>query len=827
MQLFLINEIQKNPVLLHSKKYPMHVKLKKLLVLFSLLLTVSFAAGQKITLTGKIKESVKGEAVPYVNVVLLVKADSAFVKGTVTNNQGRFVLEEIKPGDYILQYSFMGFETGFDNVNVGRLSEYLDLGEFVIYESAENLEEVEISSRRDEVQKALDKKSYNIDENISQQGGSLLQALQNLPGITTDQNGQVTLRGSNQIAVLIDGKQTALTGYGRQEGLDNIPASSIERIEIINNPSAKYDATGMGGIINIITKKEPSSGWNGKLGFTGGAGNLYRKNNSLREDMRNQYTVTPKLNPSASLNYRKKNLNFFANGDVLWRKKMMRNEFITRTYENGDVVQQQFLENRTQPIYNMKTGLDWQLNDRHEISVYALYNYRAYNDLGDIPYIDGNTGVRRRFWEYDEVEVNQTFTGSAAHTYSFEQPGHQLQTVFNYSFRRKEEDFNFINTLPDQLGTDTTSLIADEHIFDLEIDYVKPLKKGKMEWGAKQRNLRYPNQITFSPGINSVLNPGLAGSAEYQENLTALYGNYVYETPKLEVEAGLRVEYADISYLVDENHAVYEDGNFDYIEPFPAVRTSFKLNDRNNLSLFYNRRVDRPQEKNLRSFATYADPEILTIGNPGLIPQFTQTVEAGYKHSGDAGYFYAAGYYRFMDNLLTQIVVPFPASQNLASVNQNAGTGSNAGVELVFTQEFNDVFRMDWNANVFQNVIDDYAVANPFNQGELINFERQENLTGNTKLNLYFTVWQALDIQITGTYIARDVVPQGEIAARYFADLGLKLPIQKGKGELFFNASDVLNTLVIEYDLVGDGFDYISTDYLETQIFRLGYSYRF
>lgn len=800
---------------------------KKLFLSVFLFQIFSVAVAQEITITGKINKSESGEVVPYVNVVLLSGADSAFVKGTVTNEKGRFVFESTTPGEYLVQYSFVGFETGIEKITVGKLSEYLDLGEFVLYESAASLEEVEVTSRRDEVQKSLDKKSFNIDENISQQGGSLLQALQNLPGITTDQDGQVTLRGSNQIAILIDGKQTALTGYGRQEGLDNIPASAIERIEIINNPSAKYDATGMGGIVNIITKKEDSSGWNGKLGFTGGTGALTEKRGNLRSDMRDQYRFTPKLNPSASLNYRKKNLNFFANGDVLWRKKMMRNEFITRTYENGDVVQQQFLENRTQPIYNVKAGLDWQLNDQHELSFYTLYNYRAYNDLGDIPYVDGNTGMRRRFWEYDELEVNQTFTGSLAHTYSFEQPGHQLQTVFNYSFRRKEEDFNFINTLPNQTGTDTTSLVADEHIFDLEIDYVKPLKKGKMEWGAKQRNLRYPNQITFNPGINSVLNPGLAGRAECQENLTALYGNYIYETKKLEVEAGLRVEHADISYLVDENHAVYEDGNFDYIEPFPAVRASFKLNDRNNLSLFYNRRVDRPQEKNLRSFATYADPEILAIGNPGLIPQFTQTVEAGYKHSGDAGYFYAAGYYRFMDNLLTQIVVPFPESQNLASVNQNAGSGTNAGVELVFTQEFNDVFRMDWNANVFQNVIDDYAVANPFNQGELIDFDRRENLTGNTKLNLYFKVWQALDIQITGTYIARDVVPQGEIAARYFADLGLKLPIQKGKGELFFNASDVLNTLVIEYDLIGDGFDYISTDYLETQIFRLGYSYRF
>lgn len=800
----------------------------KTLFTLTLFLFPSLIWSQQVTLTGKVEDdSEQPDPMPYVNVVLLKRADSSFVKGTVTNDRGRFVMEGITPDDYLLQYTFMGFEKATEPVRVGRLSEYLDLGTFVLKEAAAKLQEVEVAARRDEVEKALDKKSFNVDENISQQGGSLLQALRNLPGITTDQDGQVTLRGSNQIAILIDGKQTALTGFGRQEGLDNIPASAIERIEIINNPSAKYDATGMGGIINIITKKEQASGWNGKVGLISGVGGLTLKSESISENMRDQYRFTPKLNPSAAVNYRKNNLNFFANGDILWRQKMMKNEMITRTYDNGDVVNQQFLENRTQPIYNIKAGLDWQVNEKHEFSFYTLYNYRAYNDLGDIPYIEAQTGNMRRFWEYDEDEVNQTFTSSIAHTYSFEQPGHQLQTVFNYSFRRKDERFNFINTLPNEIGTDTTSLIADEYIFDLEVDYAKPLKKGKMEWGAKQRNLRYPNQITFNPGINSVLNPGLAGSAEYRENLTALYGNYIYESGKLEIEAGLRMEYADISYLVDDNHAVYQDESFDYIEPLPAVRTSFKINDRNNLSLFYNRRVDRPQERNLRSFATYADPEILAIGNPGLIPQFTQTIEAGYKYAGDNGYFYAAGYYRMIDDILTQIIVPFPEGQNLANVNQNAGSGTNAGVELVFTHEFSKVFRMDWNALVFQNVIDAYSVENPFNTEQTVDFDRRENLTGNTKVNLYFNVWKNLDIQITGTYIARDVVPQGEIAARYFADLGLKLPIQEGKGELFFNASDILNTLVIEYNLEGDGFDFVSTDYFETQIFRLGYSYRF
>lgn len=232
--------------------------------------------------------------------------------GTVSNEEGRFSIANIKPGNYIISYSYTGFILIQEPLLVGSLSAYINLGTISLEADGPQLKEVIVNSKQDNLSNKLDKKTYSIAANISQTGGSVLQALKNLPGITTGQDGKVSLRGSDKVAILIDGKQTALTGFGGQTGLDNLPASAIERIEIINNPSSKYDANGNAGIINIIYKKNKQEGFNGKIGFTTGLGALWQKKENL-PNIRPQYQGTPKINPSLSLNYRKTKPIYFYN----------------------------------------------------------------------------------------------------------------------------------------------------------------------------------------------------------------------------------------------------------------------------------------------------------------------------------------------------------------------------------------------------------------------------------------------------------------------------------------------------------------------------------
>jgi len=800
-------------------------------IFFIVLITICHAGlldaqHDKVTLSGLVLEQSDKSAAAFVNIVLYRAIDSSFIVGTTSNLEGRFTLSDVTPGNYLLNLTFLGFNEVMVPVRVGRLSPYLDLGTYYMTESTEMLEEVIVTGRREEVSGNLEKKSILVEDNISQLGGSVLQAMQNLPGVTIDREGKVILRGSDRVAVLIDGKQTALTGFGEQQALDNIPASAVERIEIINNPSARYDATGMAGIVNIIFKQEKKEGWNGKVGMNAGVGALGIKRENF-PGIRDQYRFTPKLNPSASINYKQDKVNFFLMGDVLYHQKMMKNEFIERIYEDGAVIEQQFLENRTQPIYNVKTGIDWSPNRRNTITFSGLFNYRAYTDLGDLPYFDGATGMRNRLWQYYENEVNQTLLASIAHKFQFSQPGHTLETAFNYSFRRKDEVFYFDNILPQIVGTDTTALIADENVYDLTLDYVKPFKSGRLEMGTKQRARIFPNLITFFPGMNSILDPALDGTAEYREWLSAVYGTYVWESSLFEIEAGLRIEYAQIDYLVDPMHAVYKSDGFQYLEPFPTVRTAWKINERSNLSLFYNRRVDRPEERNLRVFPTYADPEILRIGNPGLLPQFAQSVELGYKLSWDRGYVYGAAYYRFLQNLLTNIITRIPESNQLVSIDQNAGRGSNTGLEIIWTQQVYSWLKMDVNTNIYQNRIDAFTITNAYPSDITFRMIEQAAWSGNLKWNLNFKFPKKVTMQITTIYLAPDIVPQGRIDARYSVDGGIKKSIQGGKGELFFNATDIFNTLFMRYEIMANNFEFRSVDYFETQTFRIGYQYRF
>lgn len=797
-----------------------------LFILLFLLGSFTVSIAQNVTVSGTIRNVKERDALPFVNVLVQTPTDSSFVSGTVSNENGQFSLSPIKPGKYLITYSYIGFKAKTENLEVGRLSNFLDLGNIYLEETTEELGEITVTGVREEVETSLDRKVFTLEENISQLGGSVLQALQNLPGITIDQNGTVFLRGSDKVAILLDGKQTAITGIGAQSGLENFPASSIERIEIINNPSSRYDATGNAGIINIVFKKEKEEGWNGKVGMIAGVGNIIEKKGNL-PGIRDQYRFTPKLNPSVSLNYKKDKINLFLQGDVLWHKQMMKSEFTDRIFNDGTHIRQQYLENRTQPIYNFRTGLDWNPNERNSFTFSGLFNYRAYVDLGDIVYFDALTDQRLRLWQYYEDEVNQTLFATVTHKYNFKQPGHNLTTSFNYSFRRKDELFYFTNRELEFTGTDTTALIADENIFDFTMDYIKPLRAGRMELGTKQRSRVFPNFITFSPGENSILDPELAGSAEYQEWLSAFYGNYIYERNKLELEAGLRLEYVKVDYLVDPNHAVYESAGFDYFEPFPSVRASYYLNDNSNFSFFYNRRVDRPEERNLRAFPTYADPEILSIGNPTLIPQFTQTLEGGYKQSFDKGYFYGAIYHRASRNILTRIITEVPGTTRLVSIDQNADRGWNTGLELVWSQKFTDRFTLNANSNVYQNRIGAFDLVNAYPTGIEFSREEERAFTGNVKINGVFKLPKNMDLQLTAIYLAPDIVPQGRILARYHLDGGLTKKIQEGKGELFLNASDIFNTLVIRYKLEGNDFTLNSSDYFETQVFRFGYSYRF
>jgi outer membrane receptor protein involved in Fe transport len=792
-----------------------------------LLFPVLVNAQNTVTVSGQLKDAKNKSVLAYVNIVISAGRDTSFVAGTISSEDGRFVIAGIKSGSYLLTANYNGYITHRQDMVIGNLSQYLDLGIIELKEDPKVLAEVTVSTTRtkDGVSDRMDKKVFTLANNPAQAGGSVLQAMQNLPGVTV-QDGKILLRGNDKVTVLIDGKQNAITGFGNQSGLDNLPASAIERIEIINNPSAMYEANGNAGIINIIYKKSRKEGWNGRIGLSGGLGSLWVRRDNL-PGIRRQYQATPKLNPSVSLNYRKDKLNTFLQADWLYTHTLNRNEFAVRKYNDGTEVQQQVKRNRNTSFSTIKTGIDWMPDEQNSLTVSGFFNREKIIDRGDIPYFNKDLSQRLRLWQFLEDEVKYTAIASAVYQHKYNQPGRVLSMGFNYTFHREDEKYFFTNIMPGYTGEDAFKLLSDEHVSDLNLDYVRPLRHGRIETGGRIRYRSIPTNMLFFPGLNSPIDPNAGGWATYREIIPALYSNYVYESNKVELEAGIRLEYVKVEYEVNPDHNTYTSDGYDYAQPFPNIRLAYKFDAKNKISFFYNRRVDRPNEVDIRIFPKYDEPELLKVGNPTLRPQFTNSFEIGYRNNWNKGSLYTSVYHKITDETITRIATIVPGNTLIYNIFQNAGKSVATGIETVWQQEFSKKWTSSLGVTIYRNTIRAFTVQNKYPVPTVYSASEENITSGNLKLNNTIRLPRSADLQLSVVYLAPDLLPQGKIESRFSIDFGFKKLVQQGKREWFVNATDVLGTLRIKRQIRGNGFTYNSTDYLESQVFRVGYGWKF
>ena len=537
--------------------------------------------------------------------------------------------------------------------------------------------------------------------------------------------------------------------------------------------------------------------------------------------------MTPKINPGLALNYRKKKVNLFFQGDYLYTETLNKNEFVTRFYDNGDTIQSQLKRNRNTHFVTIKSGADIEIDDRNSLTISGLFGSEKIIDRGDQPFYSGDLKDQLRLWQFLEDELKTTYMATANYQHKFKEAGHTLSAGFNYTFHREDEKYFYDNYLPGSKGTDAFKLLSDEQVFDFTVDYVRPLKYGRVETGIKIRQRGIPTNMMFMPGQNSVLDSSAGGQARYNEFIPAIYGNYVFEARKWDAELGLRLEYVKIQYDVNPDHPVYSSSGYSYTQPFPNFRLGYKIDDQHKISFFFNRRVDRPNEVDIRIFPKYDDAEIIKVGNPALRPQFTNTLEIGFKKSWSKGSLFGGLYHRFAEGTITRISTIVPGSPLIYAIFQNAGKSYNTGFEVLCSETISKAVSFSLNGNIYRNTIDSFTVLNLYPTPHVFSAQKQSAISGNVKLNASFHLSSNVDLQATIIYLAPDVIPQGEIEQRFSVDLGAKKSIQKGKGELFVNATDLFNTMVIDKRIQGNGFYYVSTDYYETQVIRIGYSYKF
>ena len=807
----------------------MHAKLLSILF-FTFLVHISYAQ-EEGTLSGRVFDQATDQPLPYATVAVQTKDSATMIAGGIAGEDGSFALLGVPKGDYQVSVSFTGYQTVTMPVLMGKLNTNFDLGKIALEPTTQQLDEVLVTGDRNVVASGLDKKIFSTEGNISQTGGSVLDAMKNLPGIAVDQEGKVLLRGSDKVAVLIDGKQSSLTGFGNQKGLANIPVANIERIEIINNPSAKYDASGMAGIINIVYKDESKGGLHGDVGFTYGLGQLTKRRADLPSEL-GSYQYNPKYIPSLNLNYHTNQLKASLQSEILAQKQLPNNEFTTRTYDDGRIIASQVAENRTQTQYIVKGGLDWFLNERNTLTLSGIFDYESHTDTSQVPYLILPSERRERYWSWRESEVTGFINARLDYRHQFRQPGHELTASLQYTQGWEDETY-FLNDSSDiRIARDTTHIIATEHTVPLLIDYVRPLRRGRVEVGAKLQWRRIPVTYDIGRGEQSVIYLGLGDRSRWGETIYAGYLNYIVEQETFDVEAGLRAEQVEVFYDLSPENIYYQQNDaYDYFNLYPNVRVSFKLNETNALSLFYNRRVDRPGEPELRVFPKYDDPELLKVGNPYLRPQFTQTMEVAYNRDWNAGSVFLSAYYRIIDDPFTRIYVEDTTNSDYAIINriyQNVGSATNKGIELLLTQRINDFWKLSGSINWYINTIDAYdegQVLFPYVRPFSIN--RTTDNTWDAKLNNAFTLPGKTEVQLTALYFAAKNIAQGRQLAHSSVDLGVKKIILNDQGELVLSFTDIFNRFGIRQELTQEDFSVVYENFYETQVMRLGFKYKF
>ena len=803
--------------------------MKNIIAVFALIIIQLLAQAQSdITVVGQVFDKETGEPIPFASVSFFTM-DRKLVTGNITTEDGRFSIRSIGSGQYKMVVASVGYTSLEQEVLIGRLNTHYDMGKLRMSPSLVQLADVVVTGDHEEISEEMDKKSYNMDQNISQSGGSVMDAMKAMPSVSFDQEGKVVLRGSDKVIVLIDGKQSSLTGFGNQKGLDNIPAANIEHIEIINNPSAKYDATGMAGIINIVYKKETQDGLHGSVGMAYGLGAITRRQADLPTRL-GSYSPTPKYIPSLDLNYRKGKTNFFMQSEVLFQQRLPNNEFTKRIYDDGRQISSQVPENRSQTHYIVKGGIEHTLDEHNILTLSGIYDWESHVDTAQVAYIDANQ-TRQRYITWNEEEITGYLNYTLAYEHKFAQTGHTIRTSAQYAKGWEDETY-FINdsSVIRTKGRDVTTVLGTEHITTGTLDYTRPTATGRIESGVKVRIRYLPVEYEQERGQNSTLYEGLGNWSRWQERVYAAYVNLVHEKPKYDIEGGVRAEYTTVSYDMDETNTYYQSNDaYSYFRLFPSIRLTYKIDESNRLSAFVNQRIDRPGEPELRIYTKSDDHELVKVGNPYLRPQFTTTTELAYQHYWHTGSVFISGYYRQIEDTYQRVYVPDTTSVYDVVVKGYANTGlmRHLGGELVFSQEMGDRWKLSGNLNAYQIDIDRHVgqLQFPYVQSYLI--ERSTDITWDAKLVNTLKVNKGLELQLTALYYAPKDIPQGRQAARSSMDIGAKQKLWQNKGELTLAATDLFNRYGISQRIQGQGFISEYQNFYETQTVRIALKYKF
>jgi len=768
----------------------------------------SFAQQSTGKITGQIIDP-KNNPVPYATVTLL-KTDSSVVNGDLTREDGAFSIESVPPGRFLLRINIIGFRERFvENIVLTPEAPSRNLSKIKLTTDEQQLEEVQIVGEKAMMELQVDKKVFNVEKNITATGGSATDVLQNVPSLTVDQEGNVSLRGKSNVTILIDGKPATLLGGDNASALQSLPASSIAEVEVITNPSAKFDAQGMTGIVNIITRKDK------KLGLNGTA--------SVGVGTRDKY------NASLNLNLKNDKWNLFFNSSFRKNRNTNRTTHEGNFYDETPSFYSLEESLRTFGGWFNTLGAEYALSNRTTIMLTQNLNKMSWGGKGSSflnTYESGLIAERqKRTFENEGAPLSSSTALNIKH--KFQKPRQEISADLTFAktwVNRTQEfvtsDYDGNETLLSGPVRQSAPGDGTNRSVNAQADFTTPFltKTDRLDAGWKSQLFSFESSndpIRSEPGKPDVIDVMLLNSYEYTQDIHAAYLNYADQRGKWSYQAGLRMEYA-----LYEGTTVTLGGqrySNEFFNLFPSAFVSYRLPAKQSIYLSYTRRTNRPHFHQMMPYLDISNLQDTSSGNPDLVPEFIHNAEINYSRQFEKGHNFIAGaYYQYTENLIERYrrfngIGTFSQPRNLAS-------GVSYGLELIGKAQILPIWDATLNLNFFQREI----------KGENIDPSLQNSgFSWFGKLNTTVRLPKGFSLQINGSYEAPEIEAQGVEKAVYFIDAAIRKSFWKNNATIVLNVSDIFNTrkYTRRYEL--EHYYQLTYRDRETRVGNITFTYRF
>lgn len=753
---------------------------------------------------GVVMDGELGGPLGYVTVQVKAKGGDKVLGGTVTNNDGTYTIDGLRQGDYVVTFSFVGYDEVSKAVTISDPTRVVRLGALTLEEGSNRLEEVEVVAKKPQMRFEIDRKVFDATQDIAAEGGSASDLLSNIPSVEVDNEGSVSLRGNSSVTVWINGKASGLSADNQADILQMLPAEDIKQVEVITNPSAKYSPEGTAGIINIVLKDDRKPGYYGSVKAGADTDGGYQASGNINYS-------SGKVDAYANINYRD---HVFKGGGITSRQNTADGSFLDQTSDSK----------RTPHNWFGRVGATWHITKKDDLSFNATGMTGGGDNNQSIHYISRD-GERNTLYTSDR----QTLGDDKMRMYNLE-----LNYLRKFSERSKL-DLTLSNNQWRRDGMDTFRQTTDytdptqsvpsvyqtqendirDKSWELQADYSNTLSElARIEAGYKgtfQRNASPVDTYTGTTADDIRQDQALYNRFLYNQDVHALYLTYGGKWRNLSFQAGLRGEY----WQVDTRSLDYEQEfggkpsewfSKDYFKLFPSAFISYALPKNNELQVNYTRRLRRPWGGQLNSFRDITDASNISFGNPELTPEYSHAFELNYIKTWETGHTLSfSGYYRSTDDVIQRIRFLNAADNVMYTTSENVAKSRATGVEVVGKDKLFKILDLTTTVNLYYSKLDGFSYL-PEGAATPVTGEGEESFAWNARMIANLSLPWGISLQATGSYNSKRLMAQGHREPNHALDMGLRKSFLKDKLTLSINGRDLLNSRRFRTVTSGSGF---------------------